>query len=242
MVTNRKLSICALIQGFYGHRIVSNIKGKLPEGWNLEVCEFPNKLPDPVEDPKSVIPKLPRCDLILSLGEHPTVAAILPEIAEATMASSVICPVDNHDWVPSGLIRQVSERLVELGVAYTFPKPLCSLQDNVNNDCIRLFAERFGKPKLLITLRNEVISRVDVLRSSPCGATYFIAERLVGLRVNEASSRAGLLTQLYPCLASKVEVPQYGRSLIHEAAKIMSGTVEESLLRASSTNNIEAQS
>jgi len=236
MVTSQELSICALVQGFYGHRIVSNIEREIPEGWTLEVSEFPSELPDPVEDPKSVIPKLSSCDLILSLGEHPTVAALLPDIAQATSARSVICPVDNHDWVPPGLIRQVSERLVELGIAYAFPKPLCSLQDNVYDDYIRLFAERFGRPRLRITLKGEVISRVDVLRSSPCGATYFVAERLVGLKANEAASRAGLLTQLYPCLASRVEAPQYGRSLIHEAAKIMSSTVEESLLRASYTN------
>ncbi|MBS7626228.1 hypothetical protein KEJ51_04200 [Candidatus Bathyarchaeota archaeon] len=241
MVTNRKLSVCALVQGFYGYRIVSNIKGRTPEGWNLEVCEFTNKLPDPVDDPRSLIPKPPHCDLILSLGEHPTIAALLPEITQAAAASSVICPVDNHDWVPLGLIKQVSERLSDLGVAYVFPKPLCSLQDNVDDDYIRLFAEKFGRPRLRIILNGKVISRVDVLRSSPCGATYFVAERLVGLKAYEAALRAGLLTQLYPCLASKAEALNYGRSLINEAARIMSRTVEESILKAGLSSDVEVQ-
>ncbi|MGQ9543144.1 MAG: DUF166 domain-containing protein [Candidatus Bathyarchaeia archaeon] len=232
MAGNLKISICALIQGWYGHRIVSNIERRIPEGWRLEACEFPRGLPDPVEDPSSILPKLPRCDLILSLGEHPSVAAMLPEIVQATTARSVICPVDSYEWVPSGLSRQVSERLFELGVAYTFPKPLCSLQENIEDEYIRTFAERFGRPKLRITLNGKVIGRVDVLRGSPCGSTYFVSEKLTGLSVDEAASRAGLLMQIYPCLASRVEGPKYREALIHVASNIMMGAVQESLLKA----------
>ena len=45
------------------------------------------------------------------------------------------------------------------------------------------------------------ITSVKVIRGSPCGGTWHVAQGLVGKTVEEAPALAGLLCQQYPCRA-----------------------------------------
>ncbi|MFH1328002.1 MAG: DUF166 family protein [Candidatus Bathyarchaeota archaeon] len=222
-------SICALVQGWYGQRIVLNLKKRIPSNWKIRVYEFPNDLPVFIEEPKEILPKqVSNCDLILSLGENPAIVSLLPDLVKVTGAKGVIAPIDNSDWVPPGLKKQVSEELTKLGVASTFPKPFCAMEANSGNKFIDEFAVRFGKPKLSITLKNNLIESVEVLRGSPCGATHFVAEKLVGVNKSKAAVNASLLVQIYPCLASR-QRSSSGKPLIHTAANILNRAVLKSL-------------
>ncbi|MBA7504084.1 hypothetical protein ES706_02709 [subsurface metagenome] len=225
-----KMRIYALVQGWYGQRIVLNLERRIPSDWTIEVYKFPRALPTLIEEPENFLPKQThRCDLILSLGEHPAIASLLPDLVKLTGAEAVMVPIDNSNWVPPGVRTKVLWELASLGVASAFPKPFCSMEANSGNKFIDKFAERFGRPKLNITLKNELIESVDVLRSSPCGSTYFVAEKLLGVNKSEAPTRASLLVQIYPCLASRGRDLEYGEALIHAAAHILKGAVLKSI-------------
>ncbi len=224
------MRICALVQGWYGHRIVLNLKKWIPSDWELEVYEFLRNLPILIEEPKDFLPKkISRCDLILSLGEQPAIASLLPDLVKLTGAKAVIVPIDNSEWVPPGVRTQVSKELKKLGAASAFPKPFCSMRPNSGNELIDAFAKIFGKPELKIHVKNDLVERVGVIRGSPCGGTHFVAEKLVGVKRSEASTKASLFLQLYPCLASSKKDIEYDDMLIHVSAHIMKGAVEEAL-------------
>jgi hypothetical protein len=225
-----KISICILIQGWYGQRIVENLEKLIPRDWLIKVHEFPRDLPTFIEEPEEFLPSpVSQCDLILSLGEHPAIASLLPDLAKITGAKAVIAPIDNSSWVPSGIRKHISRELSSLGVTSSFPKPFCSMKTNTGSKLIDEFAERFGRPRLRIALKDDVIESVEVLRGSPCGSTYFVAKKLLGVNRSEAATKGSLLVQTYPCLASRVRDPEYNRPLIHVTAYIVKNAVSRSL-------------
>ena len=72
-----------------------------PQGWEIETLEITSSLPTMMEDPLEFLPPdIPKADLVISLGEHPGVAELLPEIVKAAGARAVIAPVDNRAWLP----------------------------------------------------------------------------------------------------------------------------------------------
>jgi hypothetical protein len=228
-----KISVCILIQGWYGWRIAQNLKSKIPENWEIRVYDLPKNLPTIVEDAEKLLPEeIAPCNLILSLGEHPAVALLLPDLAKTAGAEAVIAPIDNSRWLPLGVKRQISAEFKQINVASAFPKPFCSLRAGTGNKFIDEFAEKFGRPKLRITLENETVKNVEVLRSSPCGSTEFAAKRLVNTEASEAPAKAGLLVQIYPCLASRSRDSEYGDSLIHLSANMIRGAVLEALAKS----------
>ena len=240
MAINQKFSICTIVQGWYGHRITSNLREKGPKNWTINICEITSKLPVLIEKPEEFIPKrFPKCDLLISLGEHPTIMMLLPNLVKISGANAVIAPVDNSKWAPPGLRKQVSEDLRELGVAFAFPRPFCSMDSNYDNKFINEFGKKFGRPELKVSLKNGVISEVNVLRGSPCGATHYAADKLKSINESQAEKKASLFVQIYPCLASRVKDSESSKSLIHIAANIIKKTVHDSLIKSKTDNNIK---
>ncbi|MCW4033479.1 MAG: DUF166 domain-containing protein [Candidatus Bathyarchaeota archaeon] len=230
MLDQQKMLICILIQGWYGQRIVENLREKSPKNWEFYIHKFPNKLPIIIDKLDKFMPKqFPKCDLLISLGEDPAIISLLPDLVKKSGAKAIVAPVDNSDWNPPGLRKQVSNELKKLGVAFSFPKPFCSMNSNSKNEIIDGFAERFGAPNLKITSEKGIIKEIKVLRGAPCGATHFVTEKLKGSSDNEAKSKASLLVQTYPCLASRTKDQECGEHLIHVAAYIIKGAVHKAL-------------
>src|SRR5512137_2180018 len=128
------MRLLVVINGEYGQRHVDNLRAHAPDGWQIEVWKAPRLLPPIVDDADEFLPpQLPSADLILSLGEHPGVATLLPDIAKMTGATAVIAPIDNAAWLPNGLARQVEGWLKRMNVVSVFPKPFCSLTETTYN-------------------------------------------------------------------------------------------------------------
>jgi len=228
------MRILAVIQGEYGKRIADNVARYAPASWRVEAWVAPARFPIVIDDPQDFLPaEMPPADLILSLGEHPGVAELLPDIARKTGAKAVIAPVDRAEWLPKGLARQVEKWLAELGVASVFPKPFCTLTESsyslrahkveYSNDLIAEFARHFGRPRLRVVVdaAQERVASVIVERDSACGCARFTAERMSGLGVDEAEQEAGMLHHHYPCLASMGIDPDYGDTLMHVSGNIL---------------------
>jgi hypothetical protein len=234
------MRILVIISGEYGQRHVDNLREHAPDEWSIEVWKAPRMLPPIVDDPEEFLPpQFPAADLILSLGEHPGVATLLPDIAKMTGATAVIAPIDNAAWLPNGLARQVEGWLERGGVAAVFPKPFCTLTENTyntlrhiksfENPLIAEFARYFGRPAFQITVdpSTRQIASATVVRDACCGCARFVAERLVGLGVDEAEYEAGMLHHHYPCQATMGVDGDYSDTLLHVSGNITRDEVAE---------------
>jgi hypothetical protein len=224
-------------EGHYGQRILDNIRRFAPKTWKVEAWRVPTALPQVVDDSQEFLPlHLPTIDLILSLGESPSAAQLLPGIVEHTGAQAIIAPIDNADWLPDGLARQLSAQLTLMGVVAVFPKPFCSLTEdgyNVREQAVSFdspwiaeFAHYFGQPAFRIECDNGIIAKAKVKRDTACGCGRDVARQLVGLDVNDAVIQAGLFQHHYPCLATMKVDGTLLEPLIQVSGNLMRQAVE----------------
>lgn len=225
-----------LTTGEYGQRHLANIQKHKPENWQITTWQAASRYPLVIDYPEDFLPEnLDPADLILSFAENRSVAELLPDIAQMTGAKGVIAAVDNEDWLPRGLARQLTGWLERMGVACATPKPLCSLtqsdykitrRERQSYNCreISEFARYFGQPKLDIVVDPETrtiqSARVEV--DAVCGCTRYVAERIIGLSADEVEEKAGLLHHHFPCLASMVKLNDYNHdTLMHESGHLL---------------------
>lgn len=234
------MKILAIVSGEYGNRHVKNIKEYGPDNWEIKTWQAPPVFPPFIDDPDDFLPdEMDPADLILSFAEHKGAAELLPDIAGKTGAKAVLVAVDDELWLPRGLDRQLHGWLENINVACVTPKPLCSLTENsygvtrhetaqYESSLVSEFARYFGKPELALEIDQEsrTISAARVTRDAVCGCARFTAEGLIGLSVDEAEEKAGLLHHHYPCLASMQKLPHFNNdTLMHVSGQILKDNV-----------------
>ncbi len=225
------MRVLIAIQGDYGRRMVDNIREHAPEGWNVDSYTFPVSLPLIIDDPDLFLPKkFPEADLLISLGEHPGVAQLIPDMVVLSGAKAVIAPADNRVWLPAGLARQIKNKLKATGVEMVYPVPFCSLTErDSSNPYIIEFVRYFGKPEVGIEIEGDKIKKVIIGSEAPCGNTRFVAKGLLGKWIGEAVEQAGLLHHQHPCLATMGIDLEYNDTLMHRAGLGIKQAVEEAL-------------
>jgi hypothetical protein len=139
-----------------------------------------------------------------------------------------VAPADDYSWLPLGLERQIREELERLDIVAVFPRTFCTLAP-VSNIFIDQFTQKFGSPKLRIKTEGGIISDVEVLRGAPCGSTWFAADGLLSTKNEEATEKAGLLVQLYPCRASRRVDRFFSDAPIHVAGRVVGKAVDRAL-------------
>lgn len=235
------MQILAIYTGEYGQRHIENIRAYAPPHWSLESWQAPTRLPLVIDDPVDFLPaEVPPADLILSFAEVKGVAELLPDLARQSGAKAVLAPIDNEAWLPRGLARQLRGWLEKMGIACATPKPLCSLTEQdywiarrqrltYQSPEISEFARYFGRPsfKLTIDPANHLIVAAEVQRDAVCGCARFVAEGLVGISVEEAQEKAGLLHHHYPCLASMGVDNDFSDTLLHVSGNIFKDEIGE---------------
>lgn len=227
------MKILAVVAGEYGRRIAHHVHEYGPKTWTVNEWTAPARYPIVIDEPRDFLPDaLPQADLILALGETPGVAELLPDVAKMTGAKALIAPVDRVEWMPKGLTNQLRGWLKEIGVVSVFPKPFCSLTENsysvrgqrveYDNLLIAEFARYFGKPRVNVSVDEEsrTIATVEVERDAACGCMRYIAQGIVGTKVDDAEFQAGMLHHHYPCLASMGIDLDYSDTLMHVSGDI----------------------
>jgi hypothetical protein len=235
------MHILAIINSDYGVRHVANITQYAPPDWVINQWRAPVFFPLVIDYPEDFLPtELPPADLILSFAEHKSVAELIPDITKMTNAKAVIAAVDNENSLPRGLARQLRGWLEKMNVACATPKPLCSLTETNywvtrrqrlehNSPLIAEFARYFGKPEFSIVVdpQSRNILSVEVKRDTVCGCARFVAQKLVGMSVDEAEYEAGMAHHHFPCLASMGNDVDFGDTLMHISGNIMKDNVGE---------------
>jgi hypothetical protein len=237
-----RLRLLVITQGVYGQRIADNIRLRAPDHWVVDQWVVPPAHPGSAYDPRDLLPAaLPAAELIVSLSESPDVVTLLPDIVQMTGAKGVIAPIDDAAWLPGERVDQLREGLERLNVAYVFPQPFCSLtemQYNVRGRQVDFedgpiceFVRYFGQPAFEISIDADahVLREVKVLRDSPCGCARYVAEKLIGISVDEAELQAGTLHHRFPCLACMTVDNDYGDSLLNVSSRILQNALHDQL-------------
>lgn len=188
-------------RGKYGERLIETIKKHTD--FQVVSVEVPQILPGFIEDPEEFVnelnldPRIFDADLLILYTFHPD---LTPEIVRIAGARGVKAAI-----VPGGIGRAGSIDELEMiaekyGIHIEVDEICCTLEE-CGVPAVDEFAKKLGKPELEVSAKDGRISSVKVLRGSPCGATWHSAEGLIGKRVEEAPSMAGLFCQQYPCRA-----------------------------------------
>jgi hypothetical protein len=229
------MRILVVLNSDYGSRHLANIEKYAPPGWIIHQWRAPVFFPLVIDYPEDFLPsELPQSDLVLSFAEHKGVAELIPDIARITGAKAVIAAVDNENCLPRGLARQLRGWLEKMDVACATPKPLCSLTEidywvsrrqkhQHNSPLIAEFATYFGKPKFILQVDplGQYITSVKVERDAVCGCARFVAQKLVGVSVDDAEYETGMAHHHFPCLASMGIDVDFGDTLLHISGNIM---------------------
>jgi len=188
-------------RGKYGERLLETIKARTD--FEVVSVEVPQVLPGFIEDPEEFVrelnldPKLFQSDLLILYTFHPD---LTPEIVRMAGEAGVKAAI-----IPGGIGRAGSigelERIAEETGIHIEVDEICCTLDECGVAVIDEFAKKLGRPELSVETKDGRISRVTVLRGSPCGATWHAAEGIVGKTVDEAASMTGLFCQQYPCRA-----------------------------------------
>ncbi|MEM1537018.1 MAG: DUF166 family protein, partial [Candidatus Bathyarchaeia archaeon] len=188
--------------------------------------------------PENYMPKtIPKVDLCVASGLHKDLLLELPVRLERAGVKGLIVPIEDFNEVPSGLRRQMEERCMELGLEYAFPKPFCSLKPSRDKPLISRFVLELGvgRPKLEVSTakrgEREVIEAVVVKRSAPCGSTWYVARKLIGIETKRESLYDAIAKahHSYPCTATMNVDPEAKEPILHIAGYIIREEVERAL-------------
>jgi hypothetical protein len=110
------------------------------------------------------------------------------------------------------------------------------LEPRDDKPLVRRFIAEFGigRPEVRVEVdRRGRMAHVAVLRSAPCGSTWFVAKQLEGIEVEnkrELYDRISESHHSYPCTASMEKDRELGDTILHRAGYIIRAAVEAALL------------
>ena len=148
-----------------------------------------------VDIPDEAIKKLQAADLIISYILHPDLVLEMVDQLHEKVGWIII-----GAWRGEGFKKSLEEY-----ENVNCPENMCDLEEN-GDPFFDEFVSKFGKPIVQIELDGNRVSDVRVVRSAPCGSTFFVAQEMVGEEVNNLPIKAGLKVQHYPCRASKLRL------------------------------------
>jgi len=227
-----RIFIITKTNDLWSDRIINNIYKRGPRSWVYKIYKYQTipPLEELLDEREKYLPtKIPECDLVLPLGLPADLVLLLPLIAKKSGAKAAIIPVDNSEQVPLGVQKQLKEEFSEINVDSVFPKPFCSLRTYKRNRFIDEFTKHFGYPLIKIKVSDDLITRVDVIRGAPCGSTWYVAKKLINVRIQDAEYVASLELHNYPCLASREIDPLYRDSIMHMAAYHVKNAVKKAI-------------
>lgn len=213
-------------RGKYGGRLIEVIKSKTP--FEVISAEMPEP-PEFIDEPENFLidnkfdSSVLKADLVISYALHEDLNPEIVRRAAQSGAKAVIIAGTKKNPFYSELEKKY-------GIALEVGEVCCAF-NNPENEVLQKWFEYFGLPEYEIKVKDGIISKVKVLRSTPCGGSYYVAENLIGTSVEEAPRKAGLLVQYYPCRASRGWID--GKcGAIHLSGELQMHAVEKALKKA----------
>lgn len=198
------------------------------------IHNIPSGLPLFIDDPEEYLPKrIPSCDILMPIGVHPDILSVVPQLAERAHVGGVIVPIEDRTWCPPALKRKLKVELDAMGVDHAFPHPFCTLTENGMPKIDEFVCTyRVGRPQLEIDLVGDRVGVARVLRSAPCGSTWYVAEQLRLRKLEEVEQITSNAFHGYPCTASMEIDPELGDTIMHKAGYTIRSAVLEAVQQA----------
>jgi len=188
------LKVVIVADGPYGERAYEFISKEFDTEF-IQLEQPTSMFADDIEIPEDKLKKLESADLLITYTLHPDLTLDLVEMLH-----------DKVKWIIVGAWRgEGFKNQVESFGNVTCPENMCDLEEN-GNPIFDEFVSKFGKPIVKINCQGDKIVDIEVVRSSPCGSTFFVAEEMIGQDLKDAPIKAGLKLQHYPCRAPKMRL------------------------------------
>ncbi|HEX7467934.1 MAG TPA: DUF166 family protein [Methanobacterium sp.] len=188
------LKVVIVTDGPYGDRTYDIIRKEFDCEF-LELEQPDSMFIDDIEIPSDAMRKLETADLIISYILHPDLVIELVEKLHNKVGWIIV-----GAWRGEGFKSQLEQY-----ENVNCPENMCDLEEN-GDYIFDEFVSKFGKPIVEIECEGNSVTVVRVLRSSPCGSTFFVADEMVGEDIKDLPIKAGLKLQHYPCRAPKLRL------------------------------------
>ncbi len=191
----------------------------------VQIVTHPAVLPEYLDNPAAFLPDslLPH-DVLIAINIHEEIMLELPAAVAAAGGRAIVVPREDPAWTTPWSRGEVARRCAAAGLETAFPKPFCSLVEDSARPAITAMMRdlKIGRPEIKITVIDNVITAVDVIRSAPCGDTYFVARNLVGKALDDKLEWwAAKYWGSYPCRASMTFDPDFNDNMQHAAGHIL---------------------
>jgi hypothetical protein len=207
----------------------------------------PGSLGDFIDDVDPYLPKdLPQADIALVMNIHPDILfGLLPKFKEIGVKGIIGCSERPQEF-PPGQRKQLEEKAAELGMETAFAKPFCAMKPDPNKPNIAAFLDRagIGYPEIDVSVQKsrhgkDTIVAANVIRSAPCGSTWFVAKRLMGLEPDQPDIRERISEahHAYPCTAGMEPDKELGDTILHKGGYIIRDAAEQSFRKAKRLDN-----
>jgi hypothetical protein len=211
------LKIVIVTDGSYGDRAYDNIKTEFETEFIL--LEQPtSSFADEIDIPEDVLKKLETADLLITYVLHPDLTLEIVDRLHDKVGWIIVAA-----WKGEGFKNQL-ERFENV----TAPINMCDLEEN-GNQIFDEFTSKFGRPIVKIFSENDKVTEIQVLRTSPCGSTLFVADEMIGQDLEDLPIKAGLKLQHYPCRAPKFRLFTDEECKKEMAANLHKNAFEEAL-------------
>jgi hypothetical protein len=194
------LKIAIVTDGPYGDRAFDNIEKKFNTVF-IELEKPSSMFMDDIELPLKDIKILEDVNILITYTTHPDLTLELVERFADKVDWIIVAA-----WQGEGFKNQL-----ETHENVTCPPIMCELEEN-SNPLFDEFVTQIGKPKVELRFDGNKLKDVEVLRSSPCGSTTFVAEYIKEKYLDKKPDiknlpiEAGLKLQHYPCRAAKMRL------------------------------------
>jgi len=217
-------NIGVITRGKYGKRLIETILQKT----DLKVisAEIPAFLPDFIDEPEDFLEGLHlntevfNTEILVTYSLHPDITPQIARMAGIKGVKALIVP-GGASKAPVKELEQISQ---EYGIYIEVDDICCNLS---SNPAISDFTDKLSSPMLEVTINEDKVEQVKVIRGAPCGSTWHMADGLKGVSLKDAPAKAGLLIQQYPCRAVRGN-----KGGIHESAKLHKDAVSKAIEQA----------
>ena len=202
----------------------------------------PASLGDFIDDVEPLLPQnIPAADIAIVINVHPDVLfGLLPRLNEAGV-KGIIGGSESPRELPLGQRKQLEDKAAELGMEAAFAKPFCAPHPDPAKPSIAKFLKdaKIGNPVIEFTLQKSregknVILAANVIRSAPCGSTWYVAKKMLGLEPDQSDLRERISEahHAYPCTGSMDRDTELGDTVLHIGGYIIRDAVEDGLSKA----------
>lgn len=176
-----------------------------------EIISIDEFLPDFVDDPEKYINDSFAADLVLDYLTHPDLSHYLVRLCKKKKIPVIASGKKNEDALT--------------------PFTCCGLGRHRG---LGNYGEQFGFPEYRVELDVNRIASLEVLRGAPCGATWEVVSKVIGVDIEEAMTLLPREIQ-YRCTANPSRFdPITGKSPVHYAGHVHRAALKKAIDRARS--------